>query len=194
MGAAESPEIFYVVDEPPGASSVGVSLRTSGGEGAKVPEKILVSRCCLPYLLLQRGRERQIGEGRQQHRIVRATNDAQRRDDPSHHLVVRECLPSRHSARDSGTDEPLLEVASHPPVTVQERIVAPAGFGGCTVGQDVVDQPAGLRFLILETVSHHLESRLEGAIDLLLEKHRIAGDQTPRRFEDLDGATPVLVQ
>src|SRR5918994_3803656 len=118
MRAAQPPQVLDMVDESPCPPAVSVSLGTLRREGPEVSYKILVSGGSLLYFLPQRRREREIGESSEQDRIVRTTNDTQRCDYPPHDLVVCKGLPSRHPARHAGTNEPLLEIAPHPAISI----------------------------------------------------------------------------
>jgi hypothetical protein len=90
-------------------------------------------------------------------RIVRRTDDLQRRDHPADDLVVGERVPLGQAAGNSGTDEPLFEMAPDPMGAVQQRVVAPTAAVLLPVLLQVVDDPGRLLFLVLEGADEDIE-------------------------------------
>src|SRR5213080_235239 len=103
-------------------------------------------------------------------------------------------MPLCHPARNAGLDQSAFEVLPDPVRAIEEGVVSPLQTGGRMVTDEVLDEPARLRALVVEGVGSNLVLRVALGHELLMEERGIAADEAAGDLEDLPGTAPVPLQ
>ncbi len=192
--ARQRAQVLDLIHEAPELFRVGVVLRAALREGAHRREKLACVVDRRVHFLQEMLRQHRPRESLERHRVVGIPHHAQRRDHVTDHIVLDERPAARQPAGNRGAQQAPLEVFPDLVLAVQDRVVAPAELRGGAVGDDVLEQPCGLRVLVPERHRAHLVLGLPVGRELLLEQARVVGQDAPRGLEDLVRRAAILVQ
>jgi hypothetical protein len=190
--AAQAGQVLDVEDEAP--REPGIRVAAHGAREDPERRGQVEPAVARAHPVDQRRREHLLRERLDRQRIVRRLDDPEARHDGADQLVVHQRLASRHETGDAGFDQAGLEYLADAVGTVQHPVLAPVVARRRPVTQQVGHHPHGLAGFIGERVGVHAIIRVTGRLEPLLEQAGIAGDQPPRRVEDLSGAAAVEIE